>query len=171
LACGRNVAVSSERWREPVNVMVSVSGALCRVLVVKPIAGTAETRHTASAPKRTDAWPPVDSKLCVPAPPSQSGGRCVLGGAAVTGGDVAVPVAVTVAGRWVVGDAVGLRVRVGGGVAVGEPITTELGELVAIPAATSRVLGGSGAVEPTTKRTVSDTAVTVRAVHDSQIRK
>ncbi|MEW2516611.1 hypothetical protein [Actinacidiphila alni] len=147
-----------------------VSGALCFVLVVKPIAGTAETRHTASAPKRTDTWPPVDSKLCVPAPPEQSGGRWLLGAGGA--GVVVRSAGAVVAGRVADGDTVGLRVCVGGlGVAVGAPITTELGESVTIPAATSRALGGSGAVEPTTKRTVSDTAVTVRTVHDSQIRK
>ena len=44
-------------------------------------------------------------------------------------------------------------------------------ELVANTVDTPRAVGGRGAVEPSTKPTVSETAVTVSAVQDSQIRK
>ena len=63
------------------------------------------------------------------------------------------------------------------GVDTGVPITTGAveppGAAVAVASTvdTPRAVGGSGAVEPTTKVTVRKTAVAVSAVQDSHIRK
>lgn len=169
-ACGCSVAVSSERWCAPVKVTVSVPGPGCAVLVVKPSAGTAETRQTASAPKRTVTWPPTVAKLCAPAPPEQSArpaldgaGRGVVGAAGAVGdgrrvGDVGAPVADGVDG-----------VDAGVPTVTGPPVPP--GAAVASTVETPRAVGGSGAVDPTTKLTVRNTAVAVSAVQDSQIRK
>lgn len=109
LACGVSVASIFERCLAPEKVMTSAPSGPWAVFVVKPRDGTADTRHTASAPHLSVASPPWDCTECTPTPPSQVSAG-VVGGA---GGDVL--------GREVAG------VRVGDGlgalvVAVAEPV-------------------------------------------------
>jgi hypothetical protein len=164
--CGRTVPVVSERCVALRNVTVRVSGESWVVLVVKPGAGTAETRQIASAPMLKVTRPPTDCMLCTPTPPRQ-----VLD-------EVRPPVVAAVVGGRVVGGRVdGVAVGVLRGVAAGEVrgadvagtsgLGGEDGALKSVGSA--RAVGGSGDVECTTKRTARKAAVTVRAVQHSQI--
>lgn len=165
--CGWMVPVVSERWFELENVTVNVSGALWLVLVVKPGAGTAETRQIASAPMLNVTRPPTDCMLCTPTPPRQlldafwpPAGDVVGGrGADVLGDGVAVGVR----------RAVGVSGVLGADVAGTRTPGVEDGAVKTVGSAWA--VGGSGAVECTTKRTARKAAVTVRAVQHSQIRR
>ncbi len=163
--CGWMVPVVSERWFALEKVTVRVSGASWSVLVVKPGDGTAETRQIASAPMLNVTRPPTDCMLCTPTPPLQVfdvlrpftgavvGGRVV--GGLVDGVTVGVLRGVGVSG--VLGAEVAGMSRPG----VGDGVLKTVGSACAV--------GGSGAVECTTKRTARKAAVTVRAVQHSQI--
>lgn len=168
----------SERWRSAAKVTVSACGALCRVLAVKPWLGTAEIRHTPPLPNRTVALPPSESMVCTPEPPSAQpasapsapapwvggGGAGVLVrgvGEGLGRGSAVVRVG---AGPGLRDGGVGLGFRDGGG--DGE---TEAAGEASKPSGADRATGAVGRVEPTTKWTVSMTAVTLAAVHDSQI--
>jgi len=109
--------------------------------------------------------------VCVPAPPWQSDPESsfgAAGGAGVTG---------WAAPGWRAGGLAGE----GGAVAEGRvdglgeetamPMTPAGGVAVANTVGSERAVGGSGAVQPTTKRTARNTAVAVRAVQQSQTRK
>lgn len=168
----------SERWRSAANVTVSVCGALCRVLAVNPWLGTAEMRHTPPLPKRTVALPPWDAMVCTPEPPSAHPAAAPSApGPGVTGGGAGVVVRVAGEGLVVrgsavvrVGAALGLREGVGLGVRDGEADGDgEAAGEAAKPSGADRATGAVGLVEPTTKWTVSMTAVTLAAVHDSQM--
>lgn len=164
--CGRTVPVVSERWVALRKVTVRVSGTSCFVLVVKPGAGTAETRQIASAPMLNVTRPPTDCMLCTPAPPRQLlGALCPPVVAAVVGGRVV--------GVLVDGVAVGVLRGVGAGGVRGAEVagTSGLGgaDGVLKTVGSARAVGGSGEVECTTKRTARKAAVTVTAVQHSQI--
>jgi hypothetical protein len=109
--------------------------------VVKPGAGTADTRHTASAPKRAVTCPPWDCTVWTPAPPSWQSAAGVAGGFGAGRLGVAV---CDGAGR---GLAEG--VREGDGEGLGDVV---IGARIPPPAATgsARAVGGIGAVECTT---------------------
>ncbi len=175
------VAVISDSLRWPENVTVSVVRSRCSVRTVKPRTGTAETRHTPRSPKRTVACPPADSMVCTPAPPSQSvKAPGPLGGAEVAGGGAVLRLGRGVAGgdgfRVVAardGEAVGVGVvvrspRDGTGSALG--LGGRLVEEVKTVGA-DRATSGLGRVDPTTKCTVSSTAVTLTAVQESHRRR
>ncbi|MGW7286320.1 hypothetical protein ACWGH4_12645 [Streptomyces sp. NPDC054847] len=116
--------------------------------------------------------------MCTPEPPSSqpwplSGGAA---GSSSRGGGVvrAAGVGVAVRGFSVVGDGDGDRVRTlgvgsglgeGEGPAAGEDDRGDAAKSLGADCAT----GAVGLVEPTTKWTVSITAVTLAAVHDSQM--
>lgn len=58
-----------ERWSRLLNVTTSVPGSDCVTSVVKPGAGSAETRQTAPFPKLIEACPPLERTVCAPTPP------------------------------------------------------------------------------------------------------
>ncbi|MER7053621.1 hypothetical protein [Streptomyces sp. NPDC000351] len=172
------VAVISDRWRLAENVTVSVCGSLWLVLAVKPRSGTAEIRHTRSLPNRTVTLPPSLGTVCTPAPPSSHPGSLppVPGRAGVVRAvGVAVAVAVGLgsraAGVSVLRDGVGLGRRlVADGLGEGRSVSDgvgrgDAGDSFGADCAT----GAVGRVEPTTKWIVMMTAVTLAAVHDSQM--
>ncbi|MFF0511339.1 hypothetical protein [Streptomyces sp. NPDC004250] len=170
--CGRVVAVTSERWRLAENVTVSFSGSLCSVLTVKPWFGTAEIRHTPEPPNRTVALPPSEGTVYTPAPPSSHPGSPPSpGGRGEVVGAVGVGFAVGLGGFVLVRDGVGLGFRLAGeargeGFAVLDGLGAgEAGGSFGADCAT----GAVGRVEPTTKWIVMMTAVTLAAVHDSQM--
>ncbi|AQS71748.1 hypothetical protein B1H29_02160 [Streptomyces pactum] len=141
---------------------------------MKPRFGTAETRHTPPPPNRTVALPPSDGTVYTPAPPSSHPGSPPPAGA--RGGVVraaGVGVGLGSGGLSVVRDGVGLGLR---------PVGDGLGEGFAVLDAVGRGDAGSsfgadcatgavGRVEPTTKWIVMMTAVTLAAVHDSQMNR
>ncbi|WP_254404989.1 hypothetical protein [Streptomyces sp. AC627_RSS907] len=168
----------SDRWRLAENVTVSVSGAPWPVLTVKPWSGTAEIRHTPPAPKRTVALPPSDGTVYTPDPPSSHPGSPPP---ADGSGGVARAVGVGVGAGVRLGSRVFSPVRVRDGVGPGSRLVADgLGERFAVFDAVGRGDAGSssgadcatgavGRVEPTTKWIVMMTAVTLAAVHDSQM--
>lgn len=171
LAPGVIVAVITDRWSPLVNVTVRVSSAVCEVVVLKPVLGTAEIRHTPRLPYRTVTLPPCEGTVCRPAPPcSQS---TPLFGALVPGlPDEAL------AGEGVAGEEEGRCVTEGEGlaeaVAAGEawsgawlPVSQAGG--VSMTTGAERATGGECLVDPTTNWTVASTAVTLAAVHDSHM--
>lgn len=162
------MAVISDLCRSAENVTVRVVALCCDVRTVKPRVGTADTRHTPPSPNRTDARPPVDRIVCTPAPPSEQPARpglAVVGdgfGAAGARG-VGFLVVALAAGLGSEREADGFGVPLGDGGAedgaVGDGNTV----------GSERATGGFGLVEPTTKWTVSTTAVALTAVHDSHM--
>lgn len=140
------------------------------MLVRNPGSGTAETKHTLSRPYWTVTLPPSEGTVCNPGPPLHFApdGRGVDGtGARVAEGDGEGV-------RGVGGGDAGDAVVVGGALGVvatdeaGTPTRTD-GE--GYTAWTDRAAGGVGRVRPMTKYTVSITAVTLAAVHDSHMRR
>ncbi|PWI40944.1 hypothetical protein CK485_26500 [Streptomyces sp. ICBB 8177] len=138
------------------------------MLVVNPCAGTAEMRQTAFDPMRTVTWPPTDCTVCTPTPPSQSAPWYPCEDGADDG-----------CGEGGRRDGGGLD---GAGCADGDTGADLLGSATAVPISgdaeapasalgTAGAVGGRGEVDPTTKRTARKTAVTVRAVQDSQTRR
>ncbi|GAA4836440.1 hypothetical protein GCM10023235_09180 [Kitasatospora terrestris] len=151
--------------------------------MVNPGAGSAETRQTALAPYRTVTCPPSDFTVYTPGPPGHEPGcspPCGVG--------VAVPEGVGT--RVFVGD--GPPPALGGppgvaldGAADGGPEGTGAADglcatatadaaaaipstAVPIPSAPVRTVGGTSAVESTTKPTAKNTAVTAKAVQQIQ---
>ncbi|TXS57958.1 hypothetical protein EAO77_16490 [Streptomyces sp. t39] len=145
---------------------------------MKPWLGTAEIRHTPPLPKRTVALPPWEEMVCTPEPPSAQPASVPSGPApCVTGGGAGVVVRAAGEGLAVRGSAV-VRVGAGPGRCEGEGLgsgdgegegDTEAAGDAAKPSGADRATGAVGLVEPTTKWTVSMTAVTLAAVHDSQM--
>jgi len=162
----------TDSWRSPENVTVSSVRSVCSVRTVKPRVGTADTRHTSSSAKRTEAWPPADSMVCTPEPPSRqsvapvSGREEPLSGGALVGFGAGFGGASVALGDDVVGVGVLERVGVGSGVLLGpgERLVAEANTVGA-----ERATRGAGLVDPTTKWTVSTTAVTLMAVHESHM--
>lgn len=141
---------------------------------MKPWLGTADTRHTPWAPNRTVALPPSDGTVYTPEPPSSHPGSPPPAGDC-GGVDRAVGVGVGVGlgsgGFSGVRDGVGVGFRLvadaaGEGFAVLEGVGPGgAGSSFGADCAT----GAVGRVEPTTKWIVMMTAVTLAAVHDSQM--
>ncbi len=174
-------AVISERCRSAAKVTVSVCGEPCSVLAVNPWLGTAEIRQTPPLPKRTVALPPWAEMVCTPEPPSwqpppegAAGGFVDGGGAVVRATGVGVGggggAAVVRAGAGEVVRGLGLGFGEGDGEADGdgEGEGAADGDAGKGPGA-DWATGAVGRVDPTTKWTVSMTAVTLAAVQDSQI--
>lgn len=142
------------------------------MLVRKPGSGTAETKHTLSRPYCTVTLPPSEGTVCSPGPPLhfEADGR----GAGVTGARVAVGdgdgEGVRVVGGGDEGDA-GVVAGAFGVVATDEAGTPTRTDGEGYTAWTDRAAGGVGRVRPMTKYTVSITAVTLAAVHDSHMRR
>lgn len=138
------------------------------MLVRKPGSGTAETKHTLSLPYWTVTLPPSEGTVCSPGPPPhlEADGR----GVDVTGVRVAVGEGVRVVGGGDDGDAGGV-VGAFGVVATDEAGTPTRTDGEGYTACTDRAAGGVGRVRPITKYTVSITAVTLAAVHDSHMRR
>ena len=167
--CGTAVAVITDSSRSPEKVTVSSEGSSCLARTVNPRVGTADTRHTLSLPKRTDAWPPLDWMVCTFAPSGQFGSLVIpslgdaLGEREGPGETEGVALLVT-DGRGeallVVGEGLGFRLRLRS-----PPSAEGSANTVGAEWAT----GGVGRVEPTTNRTVSTTAVTLTAVHENQM--
>lgn len=172
LAIGSIVAVTTDRWSEPLNVTVSVSSSVCDVLALKPRLGTAEIRHTPRLPYRTVTLPPCEGTVCRPGPPvSQSTpglGAVVRAGAEgfAGGEDGAEGVGVSVT----VGEGLGDGEAVGDGGAVDGSCACHAGGESKTMGA-ERATGGVWRVEPTTNWTVASTAVTLVAVHDSHMNR
>ncbi|MFG2194082.1 hypothetical protein [Streptomyces sp. NPDC048639] len=158
----------SDCWRSPEKITRSVVGSVCDVRTVKPWVGIAETKQTPLSPNRTDAWPPADWIVCTPEPPSlQFAGDCVAVGLSDGDGFVGE-------GACDVREGVGL----GLGLRVGARLVAEglgFAGLLDLRACSEgeentvgaeRATGGVGLVDPTTKCTVSITAVTLTAVHE-----
>lgn len=167
----------SERWRSAAKVTVRVCGAPCFVLAVKPWLGTAEIRHTPPLPNRTVALPPSESMVCTPEPPWAQPASAPSAPAPRVGGGGAGLV-VRVAGVGLGRGSAEVRVGAGRGVREGVALgfrdgegdgETEAAGEAPKPSGADRATGAVGRVEPTTKWTVSMTAVTLAAVHDSQI--
>ncbi|MCZ7462353.1 hypothetical protein [Streptomyces sp. WMMC940] len=160
----------SDRWRAAEKVAVSVCGVVCDVLIVKPSLGTAEIRHTPPLPKRTVALPPCEEMVCTPDPPS-SQPVCFAAGCSCGGGGVVRAAGVGVRGGVFSGVADGVLDGDGRGLGEGEgPAAGEEDAGSARkPSGADCATGAVGLVEPTTKWTVSITAVTLAAVHDSQM--
>lgn len=142
---------------------------------MKPWLGTADTRHTPLRPNRTVALPPSDGTVYTPEPPSSHPGSPPPGEGcrgverAPAGGDVGVGLGS--GGFSLVRDGVGPGARLvagglGEGVTDGDGVARgEAGSSFGADCAT----GAVGRVEPTTKWIVMMTAVTLAAVHDSQM--
>ncbi|CUM35691.1 hypothetical protein BN2537_347 [Streptomyces venezuelae] len=140
------------------------------MLVRKPGSGTAETKHTLSRPYWTVTLPPSEGTVCSPGPPLhfEADGRGVdVTGARVAEGDGE---GVRVVGGGGEGDA-GVVVGAFGVVATDEAGTPTRTDGEGYTAWTDRAEGGVGRVRPMTKCTVSITAVTLAAVHDSHMRR
>lgn len=169
-ATGSIVAVMTERWSALVKVTVRVSSAVCDVVALNPRPGIAEIRHTPPLPYRTVTLPPCEGTVCRPGPPSSQSTEGF--GAVVRGVPVEAFAGVDVDAE---GD--------GCPVAVGEPLADGLGDCGLgdwpCPAChaggesktigADRATGGVCLVEPTTNWTVTSTAVTLAAVHDSHM--
>lgn len=171
--CGWSEAVICERWWAAENVTTRVSADGWPVLVVKPCAGTAETRHTAETPQRMVTWPPRACTVCVPAPPWQPAGSWVAAGRAGTGGVVLCRGAGVCDGTRCAGCDGRGDGPVTAGRGEGGAGAVARGVAAALPndEGRARAVGGSGVVECTTKRTVTKTAVTATAVQASQTRR
>ncbi|MFC8815056.1 hypothetical protein ACFUCH_29835 [Streptomyces olivaceus] len=172
--CGCVVAVISERWRLAENVTVSVFGSSCSVLTVKPWSGTAETRHTPSPPNRTVALPPSDGTVKAPAPPSSHavGSPPPDDGCGRSVRALGVGVGLGSGGRSLVRAGAGLgRAGPVAGDGLGEGLAgpDEVGAGEAGSSGADCATGAVGRVEPRTKWIVRMTAVTLAAVHDSQM--
>ncbi|MFI2372120.1 hypothetical protein [Streptomyces sp. NPDC018833] len=121
--------------------------------------------------------PPWDEIVCTPEPPSwhPSPGSTPDGSDGSAGGGGVVRGAgagVTGRGFAVVGDGLGVAVRLGFGFGFGEGVgraDTEACGAAAKSLGADCATGAVGRVEPTTKWIVIMTAVTLAAVHDSQI--
>ncbi|WP_395570579.1 hypothetical protein [Streptomyces sp. BK79] len=165
----------SDRWRLAENVTVSVRGPLWLVVAVKPRSGTAETRHTPPSPNRTVALPPSDDTVWTPAPPCSHPAPppppAGDGGAVARAVGVGVGVTAGSEGLSLVREGVGLGFRL---------VADGLGEAVAVfdgvvcgdrgsSFGADWATGAVGRVDPTTKWIVMMTAVTLAAVHDSQM--
>ncbi len=165
---GTTVAVIVERWPSLVNTTTRVSGSVCCVLVRNPGSGTAETKHTRVRPYCTVTLPPCDGTVWRPGPPLHcADGRGAGDGEAARVGE----------GEGVRG-ACGACTdgRAGEAVGVCGPADAEAGAPTSTDgdgntACTDRAAGGVGRVRPMTKYTVSITAVTLAAVHDSHMRR
>lgn len=166
-APGSTVAVMTDRWSALVNVTVRVSSAVCEVVALKPRAGIAEMRHTPRLPYRTVALPPCEGTVCRPAPSSQStAGFGAVGRGVFDEALAGVGAAEEGEGR---GDTVGegLVDAVGDGVLW---LACQAGG-VSMTVGADRATGGVCLVVPTTNWTVTSTAVTLVAVHDSHMNR
>lgn len=169
-AVGSIVAVMTERWSALANVTVRVSSAVCEVVALKPRLGIAEIRQTPRLPYRTVTLPPCEGTVCRPGPPSWQS-------TAGFGEVVRVLPEEDFEGAGVDAEGDGRSVGVGEAFADGDdglgdppcPASHAGGESKTIGA--DRATGGVCRVEPTTNWTVTSTAVTLVAVHDSQMNR
>jgi hypothetical protein len=138
-------------------------------MVVKPSAGTAETRQRAPSPKSSVTCPPTDWIVCVPAPPGQLAALLELADAPGCCGAVVWWEGCGADGEGERRDEEGEARPLAAAVAV--PVACGREEDTANTVGIACAVGGSGVVERTTKRTVRETAATVSVVQDIQTRK